>query len=390
MSSLLLTNLGAVVTGDWERPLRQAQSIYIEDGVFREFDPSRDDADTIIDARGLIAVPGLIDTHVHPTFGDFTPVQNSVGWTTAYLHGGVTSMVSAGELHVPGLPLDPPDARLFKYLAILAKRCADNLEQKAPQLYAGTLLLAPGLAEADFDELARDGVGNAKFILYPYGENGDEAHQYVRWCHERDIVVKIHSGGVSRSGFSRPAGARVIKDLLPDVIGHINGGPIPMPLDEMDAVVKETECYLEVATAGSPLRAVEMMEMVLREGAQARVIVGTDTPSGTGVTPRGMLRNVALLASVGGVAPEVAWCMATGNAARAHRLDAGFIEEGKPADVLLIGSISGSVGTDALDGLKVGDIPGISFVIIGGQMVVKGRSQQTPPPETLAVIVKEG
>ena len=299
-------------------------------------------------------------------------------------------MVSAGELHVPGLPLDPPDARLFKYLAILAKRCADNLEQKAPQLYAGTLLLAPGLAEADFDELARDGVGNAKFILYPYGENGDEAHQYVRWCHERDIVVKIHSGGVSRSGFSRPAGARVIKDLLPDVIGHINGGPIPMPLDEMDAVVKETGCYLEVATAGSPLRAVELMEMVLREGAQARVIVGTDTPSGTGVTPRGMLRNVALLASVGGVAPEVAWCMATGNAARAHRLDAGFIEEGKPADVLLIGSISGSVGTDALDGLKVGDIPGISFVIIGGQMVVKGRSQQTPPPETLAVIVKEG
>ena len=390
MPSLLIVGLGAVVTGDWERPLRQARSIYIEEGVFREFDPSHADADTVIDARGLIAVPGLIDTHVHPTFGDFTPTQNSVGWTTSYLHGGVTSLVSAGELHVPGLPLDPPDARLFKYLAILAKRCADNLEQVAPRLYAGTLLLAPGLAEADFDEMARDGVRNAKFILYPYGENGDEAHRYVQWCRQRDIVVKIHSGGVSRSGFSRPAGARVIGDLLPDVVGHINGGPIPMPLDEMDAVVKETDCYLEVATSGSPLRAVELMEMVLREGAQARVILGTDTPSGTGVTPRGMLRNVALLASLGGIAPEVAWCMATGNAARAHRLDAGLIQEGKPADLLLIGSISGSVGRDALDGLRVGDIPGISFVIVGGQIVVKTRSQQTPPPETVAVIEKGG
>ncbi len=390
VSSLLLTNLGAVVTGEWEHPLRRATTIYIEDGRFCEIDSPRTDADTIIDARGLTAAPGLIDTHVHPTFGDFTPTQNSVGWMTAYLHGGVTSLVSAGELHVPGLPLDPPDARLFKYLAVLAKRCADNLGQKAPRLFAGTLLLAPGLSESDFDEVAEEGIGCAKFIFYPYGENGDEAHRYVRWCRERGIVVKIHSGGVSRSGVSRPAGAQVIRELLPDVVAHISGGPIPMPLEEMETVVKETDCYLEIATSGSIRRSIELMEMVLREGAQGRVILGTDTPSGTGVTPRAMLRNVALLASLGGVTAEVAWCMATGNAARAHRLEGGFIQEGKPADLLLIGKINGSVGRDALEALAIGDIPGISFVIVGGEVVVWGRGEQTPPPETLAVIVKEG
>ena len=148
MSSLLIVNIGGLITGDLADPHSAATSIYVEDGVIAEIDSRRDDADTVIDANGLLATPGLIDTHVHPTFGDFTPTQNSVGWMQAYLHGGVTSLVSAGELHVPGLPLEAPDAKLFKYLAVLAKRCGDNLTGELPRLYAGALLLAAGLEEA--------------------------------------------------------------------------------------------------------------------------------------------------------------------------------------------------------------------------------------------------
>lgn len=389
MSSLLIVNLGAVVTGDWRHPLLQASSIYIEDGYIAELPSSRSDADTIIDARGLIAAPGLIDTHVHPTFGDFTPTQNSVGWQHAYLHGGVTSLVSAGELHVPGLPLEQPEAKLFKYLAVLAKRCADNLEQQGPRLYAGTLLLTPGLSEADFDEIAQEGIGCVKFIFYPYGDDAVESERYVKWCRERDIVVKIHTGGVSRSGVSRPAGFEVLNEIQPDVAAHITGGPIPMPPAEMEMVVHDMHCALEIATAGSFRRDIELMQMVHRADALDRIIVGTDTPSGTGVLPRAMLRNIALLASLCEVKPEVAWCLATGNAARAHRLAAGLLAAGKPADLVLLGKITGSVGKDALDALAVGDIPGISFVIVNGQIVVRDRSEQTPPPETLAVLEKE-
>lgn len=388
MSSLLIVNLGSVVTGDWRHPLLQASSMYIEDGRIGELPSSRSDADTIIDARGLIAAPGLIDTHVHPTFGDFTPTQNSVGWQQAYLHGGVTSLVSAGELHVPGLPLENPEAKLFKYLSVLAKRCADNLPQKGPRLYAGTLLLTPGLTEADFDEIAQEGIGCVKFIFYPYGDDEVESERYVQWCRERDIVVKIHTGGVSRSGVSRPAGFEVLNEIQPDVAAHITGGPIPMPPGEMEAVVNEMHCTLEIATAGSFRRDIELMQMVHRAEALDRIIVGTDTPSGTGVLPRAMLRNVALLASLCEVKPEVAWCLATGNAARAHRLAGGFLAEGEAADLVLLGKITGSVGEDALDALTVGDIPGISFVIVNGEIVVRERSEQTPPPETLAVIEK--
>ena len=388
MPSVLITNVGGIVTGDWRKPLRQAETIYIEDGYVREIDSRSSDADTIINAHGLLATPGLVDTHVHPTFGDFTPTQNSVGWMQAYLHGGATSLVSAGELHVPGLPLDPPDSQLFKYLAVLARRCSENLPQKGPRLFGGTLLLAQGLGEGDFDEIAEAGVKCVKFIFYPYGANDTEAENYVRWSNERDIVVKIHSGGVSRSGVSRPAGEAVVRQLKPDIVGHIAGGPIPMPPDEMATIVRETESYLEIATGGSFRRALELMEVVHAEGAIDRVILGTDTPSGTGVTPRAMLRNVALLASLGGVSPEVALCIATGNGAVAHRLDVGFLSEGKPADLLLMGKITGSVGDDTLSCLAIGDIPGISTVIVGGEVVVAGRSDQTPPPETLAVIEK--
>lgn len=388
--SLLIKNLGGVVTGDWRSPFLGASTIYVEDGAVAEVDGAQTDAETVVDARGLLAVPGLVDTHVHPTFGDFTPTQNSVGWLKAYLHGGVTSLVSAGELHVPGLPLDPPDAKLFKYLAVLAKRCADNLAPGGPRLYAGTLLLSPGLTEADFDEIAAEGIRCVKFIFYPYGEHDDEAQRYVRWCKDRGIVVKIHSGGVSRSGVSRPAGAAVVLDIAPDVVAHISGGPIPMPLEEIQTVVRETTGYLEITTSGNFKRTIELMGMVHAADAFDRVIIGTDTPSGTGVTPRAMLRNVALLASLGDVRADVALCFATGNGARAHRIPSGFIAPGKPADIVLLGKIHGSVGRDALDCLAVGDIPGVSCVIVGGELLVRGRSEQTPPPETMAVVEKGG
>lgn len=387
MSTLLIKNIGNLVTGDLHHPLSKASSLFIENGLIKKIGSQRTDADTIIDAAKLTVCPGLIDTHVHPTFGDFTPTQNSLGWMEAYMHGGVTTLVSAGELHVPGLPLHTPDPKLFRYLAVLAKRCSENGGQQ-PRLFAGTLMLVPGLQEEDFNEIADEGIRCVKFIFYPYGEHGNEAQRYVQWCREREIVVKIHTGGVSRSGLSRPAGIKVIQEINPDIAGHISGGPIPMPPDEIKAVVTDTECYLEIATGGNFRRTIELMETVHTIGAQGRVILGTDTPSGTGVTPRGMLRNIALLASLGGVRPEQALCIATGNAAQAHRLPGGIIQEGKPADLIIMGRINGSVGKDALDSLAIGDIPGITCVIIGGHLSVRGRSEQTPPPETLAKIEK--
>src|SRR5919206_489209 len=72
----------------------------------------------------------------------------------------------------------------------------------------------------------RDGVIHAlgiklvKFIFYDYSllPNG-EANCYVEWAHARGIKVKIHSGGVSRSGVSQVAGFEMVQKIKPDIIG---------------------------------------------------------------------------------------------------------------------------------------------------------------------------
>lgn len=385
MASILIKNIGTLVTGKLEGPLRQADSIFIKDGLVQAIGTGLSQAaDQTIDANGITAIPGLIDSHSHPSIGEYTPAQNTLGWITNYMHGGVTALISAGELHLPGLPL-PPDARTALSVAVVTKKCYDNLRPSGVKVHAGTLLLVPGLSEKDFDEIHALGIKLVKFIFYDYSllPNG-EANRYVDWAHARGIKVKIHSGGVSRSGVSQVAGFEMVQKIKPDIIGHITGGPIPMPEDDMIRIANETECFMEICTSGNYRLALSLARVVKVNGRYDRVLIGTDTPGGTGIVPRGILREIAFLSSVGEIAPEKAICMATGNVGRAHDLNLGMLEEGRPADIVLLHKITGSVSKDALDSFAKGDLPGISYVIIDGVVQVAGRSQQTPPPERAA------
>ena len=389
MKSILIHNIGTLVTGDIKDPLSKEDRIYIESGRFAEVGTAKRSADIVINANGLLVAPGLIDGHVHPTIGDFTPAQNSTSWVTHYLHGGVTRMVSAGELHYPGLPFDKQDPELFKGLARLTKNCYDRERPSGVKVEAGTLLLTPGLKEADFDEMVKLGSKCVKFIFYPYGKIPGEDEQYVAWAKERGLVVKIHSGGVSRSGASVPAGADLILRLKPDVVGHINGGPIPMSFEDMDRIIEVSNLWLEISYAGNYGATIHVAKRALEKGQLDRVVLGTDTPAGTGVTPRGMLRTMALISSLGSIPPETAICLATGNVARAHHLDSGFIQPGMPADLVIMGRIQGCQARNELGVLTMGDLLGISMVLIDGKIVIRERSFQTPPPEKKAVIEKE-
>lgn len=385
MSSILVKNIGTLVTGKLGNPLRAADSIFVRDGIIQAVGNGlNQSADQTIDANGITAIPGLIDSHSHPSIGEYTPAQNSLSWITNYMHGGVTSLISAGELHLPGLPL-PPDARTALSVAIVTKKCYDNLRPSGVKVHAGTLLLVPGLSEKDFDEIQALGIKLVKFIFYDYSllPNG-EAERYVNWAHARGIKVKIHSGGVSRSGVSQVAGFEMVQKIKPDIIGHITGGPIPMPEEDMLRIASETECFMEICTSGNYRLALILARAVSAKNLHHRVLIGTDTPGGTGIVPRGILREIAFISSVGEIPPEKAICMATGNVGRAHDLDLGILEEGRPADLVLMHKITGSVAKDALDSFAKGDLPGISYVIIDGIVRVAGRSQQTPPPEKIA------
>src|SRR5215468_7562326 len=279
MPSILIKNIGTLATGDLRNPLRSANSIFIDNGVVKEIENgiSRK-ADQVIDADGITAIPGLIDSHSHPSIGEYTPAQNSLSWITNYMHGGVTALISAGELHLPGLPL-PPDARTALSVAIVTKKCYDALRPSGVKVHAGTLLLVPGLAEKDFDEIHALGIKLVKFIFYDYSllPNG-EAERYVKWARARDIKVKIHSGGVSRSGVSQVAGWAIVKRLRPDVVGHITGGPIPMPENEVEQIVREMDCFVEICSSGNLRMGLALMRAIKAKQSYDRVLIGTDTP----------------------------------------------------------------------------------------------------------------
>ena len=71
--------------------------------------------------------------------------------------------------------------------------------------------------------------------------------------------------------------------------------------------------------------------------------------------------------------------MASGNTARVYdRLNRGTIAVGKEADLLIMDAPMGSVAEDALGAFAAGDLPGLAYVIIDGEILVK-KSCNTPP-----------
>src|SRR4026208_1005011 len=158
--------------------------------------------------------------------------------------------------------------------------------------------------------------------------------------------VKVHAGGVSRSGVGQVAGFAMVQKIKPDIIGHITGGPIPMAEEDMIRIASETECFMEICTSGNYRLALVLARLAKAKNLYQRVLIGTDTPGGTGIVPRGILREVAFLSSVGEIEPEKAICMATGNVGRAHDLNIGIQEEGRPADLVVLHQITGPVAND--------------------------------------------
>src|SRR5207237_8025493 len=93
--------------------------------------------------------------HVHPVAGDWTPRQNQLGWIDSYMHCGVTTMISAGEVHTPGRPKDVVG---LKAMAICAQRSFNAFRPGGVKIHAGAPVIEHGMVEDDFKELAAAGV----------------------------------------------------------------------------------------------------------------------------------------------------------------------------------------------------------------------------------------
>jgi enamidase len=383
VATLGLVNIGALATGVLAAPRGDAESIRVEDGRIAALGAASATgaarADVVVDCRGTTVIPGLIDSHCHVVLGDYTPRQKTVDFLDSYVHGGITSVVSAGEgVHAPGRPHDPVAA---KALAIAAAKCFAGFRPNGMKVVAGSVILEPGLGDDDFAEMARHGVRHAKYGFGGYARPEDGERE-VRAAQKHGLCVMSHSGGTSIPG-SSPISHEVLLRLRPDVCGHVNGGTTSLDDAGLRRILGESEMALQLVQAGNLRSALFIVRIAREAGALARVCLGSDTPTGTGVMPMGVLKTVCELASLGDLAPETVLALATGNNARVFRLDTGTLEVGRPADLVVCDAPAASLARDALDAIARGDIPGISCVVIDGRVQV-GRSRNTPLAKRLA------
>ncbi|WP_395055829.1 amidohydrolase family protein [Polaromonas sp.] len=379
---VVITNIGLLLSGDVDRPILDADTIVVNDGLIVAVGKAKDcdmaHAQTTIDAHQTCVAPGLIDSHVHPVFGDWTPRQNQIGWIDSTMHGGVTTMISAGEVHLPGRPKDIVG---LKALAITAQRAFDNFRPGGVKVLAGAPIIEKGMVEQDFKELADAGVGLLGEVGLGSVKAGYEAQQMVAWARKYGIQSTIHTGGPSIPG-SGLIDKDVVLEADADVIGHINGGHTSLSEQHVCELCEKSSRAIEIVHNGNEKVAIAAAQAALQLKCPHRVILGTDGPAGSGVQPLGMLRLISLLSSLGNIPAELAFCFATGNTARIRKLNCGLIEVGRDADFVFMDKAQHTAGRDLLDSVQRGDIPGVGMVMIDG-LVRCGRSRNTPPATTI-------
>jgi enamidase len=383
---LVIKNIGLMLSGDLGRPILDADSVVAVDGrisaIGRATDLDFSAATTTIDANGTTLVPGLIDSHVHPVAGDWTPRQNQLGWIDSCLHGGITTMISAGEVHTPGRPRDIVG---LKAMAVTAQRCFSNFRVNGVKVHAGAPVIEPGLEEKDFAELANAGIRYLGEVGLGGVKDGPTARKMVAWARKYGINSTIHTGGPSIPG-SGLIDKDVVLEADTDVIGHINGGHTALPDDQIQCLCEQCNRGLELVHNGNERAALVTLRAAKELKQLDRVILGTDAPAGSGVQPLGILRMISMLASLGEVSAETAFCFATGNTAKLRALDCGLIEIGRAADFIFLDRAQHSAGKTLLDSVRLGDLPGVGMTVIDG-VVRSLRSRNTPPATKVPTIV---
>ncbi len=304
MSDIAIRNIGTIVTGDIARPIADGDTIVARDGKIVYVGPdSADQMDGIhqvVDAAGATVMPGLCDNHVHPVIGDYSPRQRQLDFIDSSLHGGVTTMISAGEPHTPGRPTDRAGV---KALTILAHKSFEKLRPSGVKVHAGAVMLEPGLTEDDFVEMAAAGVRLVAEIGISGVKDPDEAATMSRWAQARGMRVMVHTGGASIPG-SGVIGADFVVKVQPDVAGHVNGGPTALPLSDVARILEETSAHIEIVHNGNVKAASEVARLAAERDELHRMVIGTDSPAGSGVQPLGILRVMSWLASLADIPPR--------------------------------------------------------------------------------------
>lgn len=382
----LIENCAAIVTGDATEPLAAGDAILVADGLIEaiglrsSLDPPP--GTRRLDAQGQVAIPGLVDSHIHPVIGDWTPRMGVIGWLGQYVQAGVTTALSQGSWGLGPYPTEPHGMRA---LGTTLSRAFSAFRPGRMKVHGAAVSLVDGFEEADFAALAADGVWLIAEVGVRSIVDPPTVREMLAIAHRHGFVSRVHYGPKALAG-SYTVDASMAKTMGAMITSHVNGGPTAPPDTDLDAAVTDMPGYLELSYSGNHRALLRVAEQARDRGEVRRLLAGTDTPTGIGITPRAILHTVGLVAAFAEVPPEQAISIATGNAAEAYRLQTGRLEPGREADILLIDAPEASTARDGLEALAIGDTPTISLIMVDGEIVTL-QAANTLPARRPAVLL---
>ncbi len=370
---LVLHNIGQVLTGVLDAPTLDADTIVIDGGRIASLDAgAATTADVVVDCKGMTVAPGLVDTHVHPTLGDYAPKQQSVGYLERMMHGAVTRAVSAGEVHAPGRS----GAESALGIALGAFHSFERHRPSGMKVHGGAMLLEKDTETSHIDRAFAAGMRIIGEIGVGSLKDPERAGELSLYARELGMTVHMHCGCTSDRG---PGGdehpyfsAEDVMEARPSIASHANTFASLSDAD-IDMLCEDGgPPFVEVVQAGGTRSMLRVVEGLAERGRLDRLLIGTDTPTGYGVTSLGVLKTIGDICSLAGVAPETAWAIASGGGAAAFGSDGNVIERGAVADLVVMDTSLGSVHDTAIDAMAAGEFPGVAVVITDGAVRVRG------------------
>ena len=370
---LVLHNIGEVLTGALDAPTLDADTIVIDGGRIASFDAgAATSADVVVDCKQMTVAPGLVDTHVHPTLGDYAPKQQSAGYLERMMHGAVTRAVSAGEVHAPGRS----GAESALGIALGAFHSFARHRPSGMKVHGGAMLLEKDTETSHIDRAFASGMRIIGEIGVGSLKDPARAGELSLYARELGMTVHMHCGCTSDRG---PGGdehpyfsAEDVMEARPSIASHANTFASLSDAD-IDMLCEDGgPPFVEVVQAGGTRSMLRVVEGLAARDRLDRLLIGTDTPTGYGVTSLGVLKTIGDICSLAGVAPETAWAVASGQGAAAFGSDGNVLRQGAVADLVVMDASLGSVHDTALDAIAAGEFPGVAVVITDGAVRVRG------------------
>lgn len=211
----LLIKNGHVVNP--ENDLNAVQDVLIEnDRIIKVADSVRDDADTVLDAKGMYVMPGFIDLHVHLRDPGLTYKETLKTGGMAAARGGVTTICA--------MPNTRPVTDTSQMIEELHERAAHESPVHVIQLGAITkgqlgeeLADIRGMAEAGCHAISEDGKSVMNASLYRKAMKIAKEEGISIFAHCEDITM-VEGGVMNADAKAKELGLPGITNSVEDVI----------------------------------------------------------------------------------------------------------------------------------------------------------------------------